>query len=50
MEIGAEQNFTVVLPMPSDLTKPFPEILERPGKTDGADHAVPLVKSVPMTA
>ncbi len=52
-EIGAEQNSTVVFPMPIDLVKPFLEILEEPGKAAGAngiDPAAPLLtKSVPMT-
>ena len=52
-EIGAEQNSTVVFPMPIDLIKPFLELMERPGKAagaNGADHDAPFMKSVPMTA
>jgi regulator of protease activity HflC (stomatin/prohibitin superfamily) len=30
-EIGAEQNSTVIFPMPIDLIKPFLELIERPG-------------------
>lgn len=53
-EIGAEQNSTVVFPMPIDLIKPFLEILERPGKAagdNGADHhIVSFTKGVPVPA
>jgi regulator of protease activity HflC (stomatin/prohibitin superfamily) len=38
-EIGAEQNSTVVFPMPIDIMKPFLEILDKAGKTAGADGA-----------
>ena len=31
-EIGAEQNSTVVFPMPIDIVKPFLELIEKPGK------------------
>ncbi len=49
-EIGAEQNSTVVFPMPIDIIKPFLELLEKPGKAAGANGAtrVPLVKDVPL--
>ncbi len=49
-EIGAEQNSTVVFPMPIDIIKPFLELLERPGKAAGANGAarVPLMKDVPL--
>ncbi len=36
-EIGAEQNSTVVFPMPIDLIKPFLELIEKPGKPRGAN-------------
>jgi regulator of protease activity HflC (stomatin/prohibitin superfamily) len=51
-EIGAEQNSTVVFPMPIDIIKPFLELLERPGKAIGAngDARVPLTKDVPLVA
>ena len=51
-EIGAEQNSTVVFPMPIDIIKPFLELLERPGKALGAngDARVPLTKDVPLVA
>jgi regulator of protease activity HflC (stomatin/prohibitin superfamily) len=35
-EIGAEQNSTVVFPMPIDLIRPFLELLEKAGKPAGA--------------
>jgi hypothetical protein len=38
-EIGAEQNSTVVFPMPIDIMKPFLEILDKAGKTAGANGA-----------
>src|SRR5665213_2456442 len=31
-EIGAEQNSTVVFPMPIDIIKPFLDLIEKPGK------------------
>ena len=31
-EIGAEQNSTVVFPMPIDIVKPFLELLDKTGK------------------
>ena len=49
-EIGAEQNSTVVFPMPIDIIKPFLELLEKAGKPVGANGAtrVPLMKDVPL--
>ncbi len=41
-EIGAEQNSTVVFPMPIDIIKPFLEIIDKAGKapaTNGVIHA-----------
>ena len=35
-EIGAEQNSTIVFPMPIDIIKPFLEILDKAGKPTGA--------------
>ncbi len=49
-EIGAEQNSTVIFPMPIDIIKPFLELLDKAGKplgANGADHAPPL-KTVPL--
>ena len=44
-EIGAEQNSTIVFPMPIDIIKPFLEILEKAGKPAGAngDARLPIV-------
>jgi len=36
-EIGAEQNSTIVFPMPIDIMKPFLELLEKAGKPTGAN-------------
>jgi regulator of protease activity HflC (stomatin/prohibitin superfamily) len=36
-EIGAEQNSTVVFPMPIDIIKPFLELFEKPAKVVGAN-------------
>jgi regulator of protease activity HflC (stomatin/prohibitin superfamily) len=49
-EIGAEQNSTVVFPMPIDIIKPFLELLEKPGKAAGANGAtrVPAIKDVSL--
>jgi regulator of protease activity HflC (stomatin/prohibitin superfamily) len=44
-EIGAEQNSTIVFPMPIDIIKPFLELLEKPGKAlgaNGAAHVPPI--------
>jgi regulator of protease activity HflC (stomatin/prohibitin superfamily) len=44
-EIGAEQNSTVVFPMPIDIIKPFLELFEKPAKsvvTNGAGRNLPL--------
>ena len=51
-EIGAEQNSTVVFPMPIDIIKPFLELMEKTGKPTGAngDARVPLTKGVPLVA
>jgi regulator of protease activity HflC (stomatin/prohibitin superfamily) len=53
-EIGAEQNSTIVFPMPIDIIKPFLELLEKTGKpagiaTNGAAH-VALTADVPAGA
>jgi regulator of protease activity HflC (stomatin/prohibitin superfamily) len=39
-EIGAEQNSTVVFPMPIDIVRPFLDILEKAGKPPGMNGAV----------
>ena len=41
-EIGAEQNSTIIFPMPIDIIKPFLEIMEKADKTAGADGATHL--------
>jgi regulator of protease activity HflC (stomatin/prohibitin superfamily) len=38
-EIGAEQNSTVVFPMPIDIVRPFLELLENTSKAPGGDGA-----------
>jgi regulator of protease activity HflC (stomatin/prohibitin superfamily) len=40
-EIGAEQNSTIVFPMPIDIIKPFLEIIEAAGKANGVAAALP---------
>jgi regulator of protease activity HflC (stomatin/prohibitin superfamily) len=51
-EIGAEQNSTVVFPMPIDIIKPFLELLEKAGKPAGAngEARVPLAKGASLAA
>ena len=39
-EIGAEQNSTVIFPMPLDIVKPFLQILEKTAKVPGAADAI----------
>jgi hypothetical protein len=50
-EIGAEQNSTIVFPMPIDIVKPFLELLEKAGKpttANGVRPLTPLVKDAPL--
>ena len=51
-EIGAEQNSTVVFPMPIDLIKPFLELFDKPGKAKGANGAaqIPHLEGTPLVA
>ena len=52
-EIGAEQNSTIVFPMPIDIIKPFLDLLDKAGKTRGVngDARVPhIIESIPVTA
>jgi regulator of protease activity HflC (stomatin/prohibitin superfamily) len=52
-EIGAEQNSTIVFPMPIDIIKPFLELLDKAGKPVGANGSdrAPLLKDVfPLNA
>jgi regulator of protease activity HflC (stomatin/prohibitin superfamily) len=39
-EIGAEQNSTIVFPMPIDIVEPFLELLEKSGKAPRANGAI----------
>jgi regulator of protease activity HflC (stomatin/prohibitin superfamily) len=49
-EIGAEQNSTIVFPMPIDIIKPFLELLEKAGKAPRANGALhmPILEDVPQ--
>jgi regulator of protease activity HflC (stomatin/prohibitin superfamily) len=50
-EIGAEQNSTVVFPMPIDIIKPFLELLDKAGKPRGANGAaLPPTNELPLSA
>jgi hypothetical protein len=40
-EIGAEQNSTIVFPMPIDIIKPFLQIIEKTAKGANGTVAVP---------
>src|SRR6202161_4300232 len=51
-EIGAEQNSTIIFPMPIDIIKPFLELIEKSAKaprTNGVDHRSPP-EAVPLVA
>jgi len=41
-EIGAEQNSTIVFPMPIDLIKPFLDLFDKAGKAKGANGAAQI--------
>lgn len=47
-EIGAEQNSTVIFPMPIDLVKPFLDLLDTTGKATGinGDSRLPTAENV----
>jgi regulator of protease activity HflC (stomatin/prohibitin superfamily) len=50
-EIGAEQNSTIVFPMPIDIIKPFLTILDKAGKPTGGNGVRPpatLIKDAPL--
>ena len=51
-EIGAEQNSTVVFPMPIDLIKPFLELFDKSGKPAGTNGAIhlPRPEGTPLVA
>jgi regulator of protease activity HflC (stomatin/prohibitin superfamily) len=47
-EIGAEQNSTIIFPMPIDIIRPFLDILEKSGKpigTNGTVHVSPAMEA-----
>jgi regulator of protease activity HflC (stomatin/prohibitin superfamily) len=49
-EIGAEQNSTIVFPMPIDIIKPFLALLDKAGKPSGPNGATrdPHTKDAPL--
>lgn len=49
-EIGAEQNSTIIFPMPIDIIKPFLELLEAPGKAHrvNGDARTPRTPDTPL--
>jgi len=51
-EIGAEQNSTVIFPMPIDIVKPFLDLVEKPSKpaTVNGGARVPLTQDAPLGA
>jgi len=51
-EIGAEQNSTVIFPMPIDIIKPFLELLDTAGKSTGTNGVtrIPTTGNVPHLA
>ena len=51
-EIGAEQNSTIIFPMPIDIIKPFLDLVEsagKPARSNGVDHAL-AASPVPLIA
>lgn len=51
-EIGAEQNSTIIFPMPIDIIKPFLELMDKAGKPVGANGSgrIPPAKDLPLSA
>ena len=51
-DIGAEQNSTIIFPMPIDIIKPFLELMEKASKPAGTNGAMMLPKNgeIPLTA
>jgi regulator of protease activity HflC (stomatin/prohibitin superfamily) len=51
-EIGAEQNSTIVFPMPIDVVRPFLVLLDKAGKPASANGAIraPLMADAPLGA
>jgi len=44
-EIGAEQNSTIIFPMPIDIIKPFLELMDKAGKPMAANGAEPVLET-----
>jgi hypothetical protein len=42
-EIGAEQNSTIIFPMPIDILKPFMDIMQRADKNAGTAMLTPVL-------
>jgi len=51
-EIGAEQNSTIIFPMPIDIIKPFLDLVDMAGKPAGANGGahIPLVTDMSLNA
>jgi regulator of protease activity HflC (stomatin/prohibitin superfamily) len=49
-EIGAEQNSTVVFPMPIDIIKPFLDLVEKTGKPAGVNGSARLPMAAEVSA
>ena len=51
-EIGAEQNSTIIFPMPIDIIKPFLELMDKAGKPVGANGSgrISPAKDIPLSA
>jgi regulator of protease activity HflC (stomatin/prohibitin superfamily) len=49
-EIGAEQNSTIIFPMPIDIIKPFLDLMETNGKAHNADgkSRIPVLTDIPV--
>jgi regulator of protease activity HflC (stomatin/prohibitin superfamily) len=49
-EIGAEQNSTIIIPMPIDIIKPFLDLMETNGKPHNADgkSRIPVLTDIPV--
>jgi regulator of protease activity HflC (stomatin/prohibitin superfamily) len=49
-EIGAEQNSTIIFPMPIDIIKPFLDLMETNGKPHNADgkSRIPVLTDIPV--
>jgi regulator of protease activity HflC (stomatin/prohibitin superfamily) len=47
-EIGAEQNSTIVFPMPIDIIRPFLDIIEKSGKPLGANGAARVPPAIDL--